>query len=48
MENVILFLIVFIMGYICFVVIVLVLGKLFFPFFTNEELAEKRRLALLK
>lgn len=48
MQDVILFLIVFIIGYICFVVIVLVLGKLFFPFFTKEELAEKGRLALSK
>lgn len=37
MKDVILFLNVFIIGYICFLGIVFVLVKLFFPFFTKEE-----------
>ena len=48
MSDVIFFLFVFIIGYICFIGIVLVLGKLFFPFYTKEELAKKRHLALTK
>ncbi len=48
MENVILFLFVFIIGYICFIGMAVVLGKLFFPFYTKEELAKKRHLALSK
>ncbi len=45
MKDVILFLIVFIIGYICFVSIVFFMSKLFFPFFTKEE-HEKRNNAI--
>ena len=48
MQDLILFLIVYIIGYICFVVMVLVLGKPFFSLFTKGELAENGCLALSK
>jgi hypothetical protein len=48
MEYVADFFIVFTIGYICSMSVALLLVKLFFPFFTKEELARKRRLALSK
>lgn len=41
MSDVILFLTVFIIGYICFIAIVLLFGKMFFPFYTMEEHAKR-------
>jgi hypothetical protein len=48
MNDVILFLIVFIIGYICFMSIVLLIGKLFFPFFTKEEHEKRNNVMILK
>jgi hypothetical protein len=48
MSDVILFLFVFIIGYICFIGIVILARRLFFPFFTKDQLARNRRLALSK
>jgi hypothetical protein len=45
MENLIPLAIVFIAGYIFSVMVVLVLVKLFFPFYTKDEWTEKSRLA---
>ncbi len=48
MNDVILFLFVFIIGYLCFLGIILSARRLFFPFFTKDEMARNKRLALSK
>lgn len=48
MSNVIYFLIISTIGYICFIGIVFFLGKLFFPFFTKEELEKRKNLIDLR
>lgn len=48
MNDVILFLFVFIIGYICFIGILILARRLFFPFFTKGELARNQRLMLSK
>ena len=46
MNEVILFMIVSFIGYICSMSMVLVLRKIFFPFFTKEELTKRGQIAL--
>jgi hypothetical protein len=46
MNDIILFLSVFVFGYICFITIVFFMVKLFFPFFTEAEL--KNRIYMLR
>ncbi len=48
MIDVILFLFVFIIGYLCFMSIVLFMIKMFFPFFTKEELEKRNSVIMLK
>lgn len=42
MKDVILLLTALFLGYICFVGVVFLLGRLFFPFLTKEELKQHR------
>ncbi len=44
MNDIILFVTVFIIGYLCFIGIVVGLFKLFFPFLTKEELEQRNNL----
>lgn len=48
MNDIILFLSVFVFGYICFMIVVVLMVKLFFPFFTEEELKNRIHLLRLK
>jgi hypothetical protein len=41
MRDIIAFLTTLILGYICFIGLIFFLGKLFFPFFTGDELRRK-------
>jgi hypothetical protein len=48
MKDVIIFSIVFVIGYLCFMSIVLVLRRIFFPFIIKEEMTKRGHLALSK
>jgi hypothetical protein len=47
MKDFILFATTFIIGYLCFIGLVAVLFKLFFPFYTKEELEQQNKLIKL-
>jgi hypothetical protein len=47
MKDLILFATTFIIGYLCFIGIVAILFKLFFPFYTKEELEQQKELIKL-
>jgi hypothetical protein len=48
MKDIFLFVSIFIIGYICFIGVIVGLFKLFFPFLTKEELEQRNYLASLK
>jgi len=48
MNDIIVFSAVLMVGYLCFMGIVVFLGKVFFPFLTKEELEKRNNLSSLK
>ena len=44
MKDAILFLYVFIIGYICFMVVVVGFGRIFFPFLSKDELERRKKM----
>ena len=48
MKDIILILTAYIVGYICFMISMVFLIKLFFPFFTKEELKKRKTVKSLR
>lgn len=48
MKDIILILTAYMVGYVCFMISVIFLIKLFFPFFTKEELEKRKTMKNLK
>jgi hypothetical protein len=48
MNDFVLFLIAFVLGYLAFMGIIIFIGKIIFPFFTKEEQNKRNALSLKK